>query len=73
MPMHAARLALLLLLATGAGAGQDSAQSITVLGPSNQYLADGATALQMGRYDEGVRLSLAGGAAPLQPVARALP
>jgi tetratricopeptide (TPR) repeat protein len=60
MHARAARLALFLLFATGAGAGQDSAQSITVLGPSNQHLADGAAALETGRYDEGIRLSLAG-------------
>jgi tetratricopeptide (TPR) repeat protein len=60
MQPRAVRLALFMLCASGAGAGTDSAQSITVLGPSNQYLADGAAALEMGRYDEGLRLSLAG-------------
>jgi tetratricopeptide (TPR) repeat protein len=60
--MHASavRLALLLLYASGAGAAQDSAQSITVLGAPNIRLAEGSVALEMGRFEEGIRLSLAG-------------
>jgi tetratricopeptide (TPR) repeat protein len=53
-------LALFLLYAAGAGAGQDSAHSVTVLGAPNQRLADGSVALEIGRFEEGIRLSLAG-------------
>jgi len=56
-----ARLALFALtFAFGARAMDDSPQSITVLGAPNQGLASGSTALEAGRYEEGIRLSLAG-------------
>src|SRR5262245_49107945 len=60
--MHAcaALLALFALALTGTAAGQDSAQSVTVLGAPNQRLAEGSVALEMGRFEEGIRLSLAG-------------
>jgi tetratricopeptide (TPR) repeat protein len=61
--MHrpAFRLALFALtLAASAGAVEDAAQSVTVLGAPNQRLADGSAALEMGRFEEGIRLSLAG-------------
>lgn len=48
------------LLCATAGAAPDTAQSVTVLGPSNQYLSEGAAALEIGRFEEGIRLSLAG-------------
>lgn len=48
------------LLCAAAGAATDTAQSVTVLGPTNQYLSDGAAALEIGRFEEGIRLSLAG-------------
>jgi tetratricopeptide (TPR) repeat protein len=35
-------------------------QSMTVVGPSNPLLADGATALEEGRVEEGIRLTLDG-------------
>ncbi len=35
-------------------------QSATVLGPTNVLLTQGSDALEMGRWEEGVRLSLAG-------------
>jgi tetratricopeptide (TPR) repeat protein len=38
----------------------DSPQSITVLGAPNQNLASGSVALEAGRYQDGIRLSLAG-------------
>jgi len=37
-----------------------AAQSATVIGPLNTLLSEGSDALEMGRYEEGVRLSLAG-------------
>jgi len=56
-----ARLALFALtFAFGASAMDESPQSITVLGAPNQGLASGSTALEAGRYEEGIRLSLAG-------------
>jgi tetratricopeptide (TPR) repeat protein len=60
--MHACAtlLGLFLLYAAGAEAAHDSAQSITVLGAPNQGLAEGSVALEMGRYEDGIRLSLAG-------------
>jgi tetratricopeptide (TPR) repeat protein len=61
--MHAcaARLALFALtLAATAGAADDSPQSITILGAPNPQLASGSAALEAGRYQEGIRLSLAG-------------
>ena len=38
----------------------DSPQSGTVLGPTNQLLADGSAALAAGRFEAGIRLTLAG-------------
>lgn len=66
--MHAcaARLALsALLLAAQAGAADDSPrsmtpQSVTVIGAPNSKLVSGSAALEAGRYDEGIRLSLEG-------------
>lgn len=43
-----------------APAMDDSPQSITVLGAPNQRLASGSAALEAGRFEEGIRLSLAG-------------
>jgi len=42
----------------------DKPMSSTVIGPSNVLLSDGATALEEGRADEGVRLTLEGLKAP---------
>jgi len=56
-----ARLALFALtLAPGAWAMDPSPQSVTVLGTTNALLASGSDALEAGRYQEGIRLSLAG-------------
>jgi tetratricopeptide (TPR) repeat protein len=64
----AARCAVLLLVATGASAGDlSAAQSATVLGLANQLLVDGSIALEAGRYEEGLRLTLAGLAQPNNP------
>jgi tetratricopeptide (TPR) repeat protein len=41
-------------------ANSDTAGSTTVLGPKNVLLADGSSALAAGRYEEGIRLTLAG-------------
>jgi tetratricopeptide (TPR) repeat protein len=61
MHARAARLAMFLILfAHAAGAVDESPQSVTVLGAPNQYLASGSVALEAGRYQEGIRLSLAG-------------
>jgi tetratricopeptide (TPR) repeat protein len=50
--------------ATGGGlhahAASPPAQSATVIGPSNPQLSDGATALEAGRVEEGIRLTLDG-------------
>jgi tetratricopeptide (TPR) repeat protein len=43
------------------------AQSTTVIGPPNQLLADGTAALQAGRYEQGVRLTIAGLDLPNNP------
>ncbi len=58
------------LLASGAASAAEplsDAQSATVIGPVNPLLADGTTALQMGRFEEGVRLTLAGLKQPSSP------
>ena len=72
MPRFAPWQALLygVLLAAGtASAGEplSDAQSATVIGPANPLLADGTAALQMGRFEEGVRLTLAGLKQPTSP------
>lgn len=49
--------------ATGAVLAADAPaanQSATIVGPSNPQLADGATALDTGRVEEGIRLTLEG-------------
>lgn len=57
-----------ILLAAGASADNPSpAQSAMVLGPMNQLLAEGSAALEAGRFEEGVRLTLAGLAEPNNP------
>jgi tetratricopeptide (TPR) repeat protein len=49
------------LLASVAFAGEPATtQSTTILGPVNHLLSDGSAALEAGRYEEGVRLTLAG-------------
>jgi hypothetical protein len=53
------------LLASWASAGEpEVTQASTILGPLNQLLSDGSAALEAGRYEEGVRLTLAGLEAP---------
>lgn len=42
-------------------------QSATVLGPTNPMLSDGATALDAGRVEEGIRLTLEGLRVPVEP------
>ena len=44
-----------------------AAQSTTVIGSPNQLLTDGARAMEAGRFDEGVRLTLAGLELPSKP------
>jgi tetratricopeptide (TPR) repeat protein len=61
--MYARAVRLALFLATfahGAAAMDDSPQSITVLGAPNQNLASGSVALEAGRFEDGIRLTLAG-------------
>jgi tetratricopeptide (TPR) repeat protein len=76
MVARAARLAMFLVpFAHAAGAVDDSPRSgtlhsvtthsvtthsVTTIGAPNQYLASGSVALEAGRYEEGLRLSLAG-------------
>jgi tetratricopeptide (TPR) repeat protein len=56
------RRALWVGLAAGiiAGPGWTQPDSRTTLGAGNEYLAAGALAIQLGRYDEGIRLTLVG-------------
>ena len=66
--MHAiARLALFLAIALPAAASAAEPSSAFVLGTSNQLLTDGATALEAGRYERGIRLTLAGLDRPNNP------
>jgi tetratricopeptide (TPR) repeat protein len=37
-----------------------ASQSATILGPTNPWLSEGSQALEAGRFEEGVRLTLAG-------------
>lgn len=55
-------VAVTLLATAGASADEslDPAQSATVIGPANPLLTAGTNALEMRRYEEGVRLTLAG-------------
>jgi len=56
-----ALLTTALFATTAAAADQlSAAQSATVIGPTNQLLADGSDALEAGKFEEGVRLTLAG-------------
>jgi tetratricopeptide (TPR) repeat protein len=60
--LFATLLAAILIGPGGARADQavGAAQSATVIGPTNPLLTAGTDALEMGRYEEGVRLTLAG-------------
>ena len=58
-------------VATGEAHAVDSAQSTTTIGPSNPALADGATALDAGRIEDGIRLTLDGLKAPADPADKA--
>lgn len=60
--MHAcaARLTLFAIIAAPLAAADQSPQSVTVIGAPNQKLASGSAALEAGRYEEGIRLSLEG-------------
>jgi tetratricopeptide (TPR) repeat protein len=59
---------LALLMVGGASAGEvPQAQSATIIGPLNQLLSEGAVALEAGRHEEGVRLTLAGLGQPNNP------
>ena len=59
-------LALAVFLHGRAGADEKSS-STTVIGPSNPLLAEGAAALQQGRIEEGIRLTLEGLKLPATP------
>jgi len=48
------------LSAGGVARAANPAHSATVVGPSNAQLADGAAALEAGRIEDGIRLTLAG-------------
>lgn len=61
-------LLTLIVMAVGAAAGElPPGQSATVIGSPNQLLSDGVAALEAGRYEEGVRLTLAGLQRPNNP------
>jgi tetratricopeptide (TPR) repeat protein len=64
--MRRVTLCLSLLLALPL-ANVATAQSTTVLGNDNQPLAEGSALLAAGRYEEGIRLTLAGLALPNNP------
>jgi tetratricopeptide (TPR) repeat protein len=49
---------------------QEQAQSKTVLGVSNEYLAAGAEAIRLKEYDEGIRLTKLGLERPTRPTDR---
>jgi tetratricopeptide (TPR) repeat protein len=70
--MHRAALALVILAAAsaaeaGSRSSVDKPISSTVIGPSNALLADGAAALEEGRADDGIRLTLEGLKLPAPP------
>jgi len=64
--LRAERIATVLAAILVAGSGALAAeppqpnQSSTIMGPSNPQLADGATALDAGRVEEGIRLTIEG-------------
>jgi len=62
---------LLAVIATAETSAADQAQSATTIGPSNPALADGATALDAGRVEDGIRLTLDGLRAPADPADKA--
>ena len=55
------------LVATGAVRAQDRAQSATIIGTLNPQLANGAIALDAGRIEEGIQLTLEGLELPAAP------
>ncbi len=57
-------LFLAALVANDEAHAADPAQSATTIGPSNPALADGASALEAGRIEDGIRLTLDGLKAP---------
>lgn len=61
--LFASALLFPVLFGTGGALAEDlsdAAQSATVIGPTNPLLARGTDALEMRRYEEGVRLTLEG-------------
>src|SRR5690606_13287659 len=68
--MHLVALAFLLLVAAPVFAAEP-AQTMTVLGPGNPALASGASALEKGDIQEGIRLTLEGLQGPTDPRERA--
>jgi tetratricopeptide (TPR) repeat protein len=59
------------VIAAGEAPAVDPAQSATTIGPTNPALADGATALDAGRIEDGIRLTLDGLRAPADPIDKA--
>jgi tetratricopeptide (TPR) repeat protein len=60
--------AIVAVLATSAIVhAAEPAQSATVMGPTNPQLSEGATALESGRVEEGIRLTLDGLQIPTTP------
>jgi len=56
----ASSLVAVAVVAGGAARAAESAQNATILGPLNTLLAEGAAALEAGRFEEGIRLTLEG-------------
>lgn len=56
-----------LFLASAIFPAMAAAQSTTVIGSPNQLLTDGARAMEAGRFEEGLRLTLAGLEQPAAP------
>ena len=57
---HVAAVLIAGLATSGAVLAAEPSQSSTVMGPTNPQLAEGATALDEGRTEEGIRLTLEG-------------
>jgi len=64
---HWLALSACALFASAAATAGDQAHSTTIIGPTNQLLSDGTEALQLGRFEEGDRLTLAGLELPNNP------
>jgi tetratricopeptide (TPR) repeat protein len=65
--MHRLATLAALLIAPAIFPDMAAAQSATIIGSPNQLLTDGARAMESGRFEEGLRLTLAGLDLPAHP------